>query len=287
MKIFIYPKIVSIKMRHNLTKEFKETIQTNKKKILEHNPDLKWTLKNLLKKNQTIDEKNLNKICNILNLNRKKLNLRIVNFHKERNFGKYSIPREINFKGINKDFAEYIGIMLGDGNLYRDLVRIMIDNREQEFKKHIQKISLALFGIKFNEYVAKGSNQLCLYKCNKNLINLLIKYGLKKGNKSKNQVRIPSWIKEDKGYSAACLRGLFDTDGCVYKCKREGKTYIKFTNVSQPLLKDVSLLAKKLSINFSKAGKHSICLYKDEEIVKYLKEIGFSNTKHLNKIKGL
>ena len=49
------------------------------------------------------------------------------------------------------------------------------------------------------------------------LINFLEDKGFKPGNKIKNKLRIPSWIKNNRKFLKACLRGLYDTDGSVYK----------------------------------------------------------------------
>ena len=124
-----------------------------------------------------------------------------------------------------------------------------------------------------------------LAKCNKDLSNILVNYGLKRGNKLKNNVKIPQWIKDNKDYSKCCLRGLIDTDGCVYWCKRDKRAYIKFTNACSNLLKDAREISKDLNIAFVASGGNNICLYRREKIVKYINEIGFSNDKHLAKVR--
>ena len=56
------------------------------------------------------------------------------------------------------------------------------------------------------------------------------------------------------------------------------------TSISLKLLSDVKDLAKDLNINFVKGGNNNICLYRQEEITKYINKIGFSNLKHANKL---
>jgi len=40
--------------------------------------------------------------------------------------------------------------------------------------------------------------------------------GLVLGNKVKQQIDIPEWIKSNNNFSLACVRGIIDTDGCFY-----------------------------------------------------------------------
>ena len=271
-------------MRYKLTKQFKELIKSNERFISSKNKDLKWTLKNLIYKNKSIHQKQVELLSSILKFN---TNLKPINFQKEKNLGKYSQPRKIKFSYINEQFAEFVGILIGDGNIYKNNVRIMLDKREKQYQNYIKILANSLFNFKFNGFEDKKSNRFVLYKNNKELVKLLIKSGLKSGNKIKNQVSIPDWIKKNKKFTAACLRGLLDTDGCVYKCKRDNKMYIKFTSASSILLNDVKNLAKGLGINFVSAGKSNICLYRQKEILKYLNLIGFSNMKHKTKVKQL
>jgi len=156
----------------------------------------------------------------------------------------------------------------------------MIDKREEQYKKYIKNLLEKIFCLHFKEYHKKGTNQLTLYIYSKKLADLLVKFGLKRGNKTKNKIKIPNWIVKNRNLFKHCLKGLIDTDGCVYMCKRDKKIYIKFTSTC-PLLNDVKELAKGLNINFVNAGKNNICLYRKEQVSKYINMIGFSNQKHI------
>ncbi len=114
--------------------------------------------------------------------------------------------------------------------------------------------------------------------------------GLKSGNKTTRQVDVPSWVAKNADFSRACIRGLVDTDGCVYvdRHKVKGKTYesygIAFTNASLPLLDFVENKLKEFGYSPTRFGRH-IRLRRRPEIFRYIKEIGFSNPKHSRKIK--
>lgn len=105
------------------------------------------------------------------------------------------------------------------------------------------------------------------------MAKVLISFGLKRGDKITNQVRIPEWIKQDSDFSKRCIRGLIDSDGCVYFCKRDRHTYIKFTNHNLFLLSDFRAVAKSLGYNFAKANKWNVCLYRKDEVVRFINDV--------------
>lgn len=267
-------------MRYKINKKLRKILQQNSK-ILEHSK-LKNSIKNLLYKNKSISQKQLKSLsqyCKISNLK-----IKPIKFRNELNFGRYIEYAPVRFRGIDSNFSEFIGIMLGDGNIYRNNIRITINFEEKQFKNHIKNLFYQLFRLHFKEYKYKKSKTLSLYKCNKELKELLIHYGLKEGNKKKNNVGIPFWVMENKNYGRRCLRGLIDTDGCVYWHKRDKKYYISFSNRSKALLDDTLLLSTKLGIPFVQNNKYEVSLYKKDDVNKYIKEIGFANNKHSTKL---
>ncbi len=267
-------------MRFVLNKEVKDIIRSNYRELKDSNLD--GRLKNFLYKNRSIDYRDIETLVRILDLNRSKLNLKKINLNLERNFGPFCKTATPTFSGKSEEFAEFIGIILGDGNIYKNSTRIIISKEEIEFSEYIMNLFYRLFGIKLNRIFL--GNRIVLGKHNEQLVNILLGHGLKRGNKVHNQVGIPPWVFKNKGYIASCLRGLIDTDGCLYKCKREGKNYIQFTNHSINLLDGVKELGNRLGIKFSRAGNHRISIYKKEDVKEYIKGVGFSNPKHKNKI---
>lgn len=273
-------------MRYRITNELRTILKERKRELLTYNKRLKWPIKNIIYNNISVSGELLNEICSILQVGIINLDLKEINFYKERNFGiHFSRPTEVKFIGINENFAEFIGIMLGDGNIYKNSVRIMMDKREIHYKKYIKKLFYQLFKLKFNEYGAETSNQLRLYKDSKKLTELLVSYGLKRGNKLKNQIGIPIWILKNDMYSSRCIRGLIDTDGCVFWNKRDKRIYIGFSNSSLKLLNDFKFITSKMGLKFAKSGPNHACLYRKNEIERYIKRVWFSNRKHIDKIK--
>ncbi len=97
-------------------------------------------------------------------------------------------------------------------------------------------------------------------------------------NKVKYQVSIPGWIFEKQEYQMACLRGLIDTDGSVYKL-RYG-IQISFTNHSRPLLEGVRRLFIENNFHPSKISSDAVYLTRRNELERYFQTIGSSNPKH-------
>ena len=72
------------------------------------------------------------------------------------------------------------------------------------------------------------------------LVKLLQKQGFRIGNKLSYKLRIPVWIKKDDRFIVACLRGIFDTDGCLFVTdKKYGYYGVSLTSYSESLRKDV------------------------------------------------
>jgi len=123
------------------------------------------------------------------------------------------------------------------------------------------------------------------------LYRFLLTKGLKKGNKVKQQVDVPHWIKINKNFSKYCLRGLIDTDGCVYfhKHKTNGcdclNIGLNFSNRSTPLLKFTYETLKTLDFH-PKIFAKGVNLYRESEVCHYSKQVGFSNIYHKYRLKS-
>lgn len=219
--------------------------------------------------------------------------------------------KEINIPEESEKLAEFYGIMLGDGNSYRTKyyksrtqkrgvysIKIIGDSRHDKeyFINYVKPLIESLFEIvvrsgKFKPKNIGGFNSkngMFLGAESVQLVSFLEKKGFKPGNKIKNKVGIPKWIKNNKRYLRACLRGIFDTDGSIYKLTNQSSIQINFTNYNIQLLEDVFNSLIFLGINPSKISMGcKIYITKRSELRKFLKLISFSNYKHLKKVKKL
>ena len=125
-------------MRYRITNKLKLILKRRKRELLNYNKKLKWPIKNAIYNNISISGNLFNEICIVLQIDGNNLNLKEINLHKEKNFGIHSRSTEIKFAGLNENFAEFIGIMLGDGNIYKNSIRIMMDKREIHYKEYVK-----------------------------------------------------------------------------------------------------------------------------------------------------
>ncbi len=183
--------------------------------------------------------------------------------------------------------AEFFGIMLGDGHLGKEQIQITLSTIvDKQYAIYVINLYKIIFGYKPKMFKKSDCNALCIYKNSVKLVNLLVKNGLKIGNKVKQQVSVPEWIVKNKRYSRLCCRGLMDTDGCIviHKYKVNGKLYkykkLIFTNHSIPLSDFVFNTLKSIGLNpkmVIRLEKRRVWLYNSNEVIKYLDIIGSSN----------
>ena len=207
------------------------------------------------------------------------------------NKNQYFVTRKIKRPIQNQDLAEFIGIILGDGSITKRQVIITLNRRDdKEYAYYVSSLITKLFGVAPSFY--KQGSVWDLTVSRTELVKFLVENGLSVGNKVRQQVSVPEWVKKNDILSKHCIRGLIDTDGCFYidKHPHKNKVYyscgINFTNRSIPLLEFVKNKLQELKFNARKGNKYSICLSKSEEVSRYFKEIGSSNQKHFNKYIG-
>ncbi|MFB6192920.1 MAG: LAGLIDADG family homing endonuclease, partial [Candidatus Nanohaloarchaea archaeon] len=183
------------------------------------------------------------------------------------------------------DLAELFGIILGDGHVqFRSeknkdrntstyFISITLNEKEKELIKHSKDLSQSITSLEPKEYTKSGRCvRIVLHS--KDLVTRFVELGLKAGNKKENQVHVPEWIKEEKKFCRACVRGLIDTDGAIYQDQRGDKSYtrVQFKNYSEPLLEDFKQMCEKLDIKTVKGGPHQIQISR-HDIEKFIKTI--------------
>ena len=114
--------------------------------------------------------------------------------------------------------------------------------------------------------------------------------GLKVGNKLKQGLDVPSWIRCKRGYIGACLRGMVDTDGSIFwerhKIKKKIYSYprLSFVSASRPLRESVFLILRSFGFTPRMRKKDGVyrCVQLEsmEEIRHYFETVGTHNPKH-------
>lgn len=211
-------------------------------------------------------------------------------FHSDPELAKkigFLLRKQIYYPKKSSRLAELIGILIGDGGINDYQVTVTLNKEtDRDYAYFVIKLFKDLFHINSTIGEREGQNTYEITVSSRNLIEYLMKLGLKKGNKVKQQIDVPDWIKRNKILATNCLRGLFDTDGCFYidKHRYKGKVYhncaMCFRNRSIPLLLFFKTQLEQLGFHPTRNTEFSITLRREDEIVTYFREIGSNNSKH-------
>lgn len=193
----------------------------------------------------------------------------------------------------NTSLAEFVGIMIGDGNISSYQVSIALNMYDDaDYAIFISQLAELLFDVHPSVYYRARSNCTIIAISSVELVEFLIGLGLPFGNKIRGGVSIPLWVSSNSAYTTACLRGIFDTDGGVYfeKHKRGSRMYeyvrLAYTSGSPALLEDIFTLLHSLGIDAKKRGDNRVRIENFTDIEKYFKIVGSSNTKHTTRYLG-
>lgn len=194
-------------------------------------------------------------------------------------------PLRVLFISMNNEkinLAYIIGVAMGDGNLSNPngrAVRLRI-TCDLKYPRLIEKMQLAIQKLlpKNKVSIVKCKSNCCNISCYSNKWEDLLGWKAKNGSKYKQNISIPDWIKKNKKYSIACIRGLFETDGSIYKDR--GYEMVNFVTIIPNLADDVMNILKILEfnpkiykINTTKIPRYTIRISKD--VAKFLKKINF------------
>lgn len=183
--------------------------------------------------------------------------------------------------------AEFFGIILGDGNVYVNKkygayqIRVACHPvHEEKYARFISNLFETLFGLKTSLlkrgsglYVGADSRELAVFLLG-NLPGLRARFSF------------PPWLLEDPQCLRSFVRGLTDTDGSVYRLsnKNPGTVRIGFKNTDRSLSSAYRKALLKLGFHPSRLIHGNVFLTRKEDTKRYLKEIGFNNTKHKERL---
>ncbi|MDD3531336.1 MAG: LAGLIDADG family homing endonuclease [Candidatus Pacebacteria bacterium] len=192
----------------------------------------------------------------------------------------------------NVELAEFIGIMLGDGGISTYQIVVTLHHTDDlEYASHVINLMKKLFKVnpKIYHFPKKSVNNIVVSR--RELVKYLHELGLPIGNKIKHRIDIPEWIKKDPKLSIACLRGLVDTDGCIFthRYKVKGTWYVykklSFTSASNPLRHSVHTLLQEFGFH-SRIADTDVRLDRIEDMKQYFSAIGSHNPKHLRRYRN-
>ncbi len=201
-------------------------------------------------------------------------------------YPKNSHRKEVILPKHSPELAEFFGIMMGDGGINNPWqANITLNSiKDALYSQYVQDLCEKLFGIVPTIRKRKTRNALVVSLASTSIVDFLVENGLVRGNKLRTGLKIPKWILESSLYKQVCVRGLVDTDGCIFVHvhKIHGKVYrnigLCFTSYSRELIFQMADIFAEFGImpHITKRGQ-DIYLYQADAVLRYLKVFGTSN----------
>ena len=196
----------------------------------------------------------------------------------------------------SESLSELLGIMFGDGCLSRSggSYTIYISGHKIYDYEYHNKNSTMLFDTVFNKKInigfRKNENTLFIRFSDREIFNILAKYGVPIGKKYLH-LKLPEICNTDTNFKAF-VRGLFNTDGCfvISKQHRDKHYYprIEISSKSQAFLREILDRLKLLGFYGSVSNKghdnFRLEIPGNKNLELWLKLIGTNNPTKRNKI---
>ncbi|MBU3934446.1 hypothetical protein KKC00_00530 [Patescibacteria group bacterium] len=207
---------------------------------------------------------------------------------KYKKIGCITGPLPIKIPSFSKSLAEFVGITLGDGGISKSQLTVSMNSIDDKtYGRFVARLIYKNFGAKPSIYLRKNSRAMNIVVSRKKLVNFCHeKLGLKIGNKLKQGLDIPKWIIGNNEFEKACVRGLVDTDGCIFterhriKNKVYGYKRINFVSMSPALRRSVFNILNRLDLCPKMRNNRSVQIEDRDKITEYFKIIGTNNPKH-------
>ncbi len=221
---------------------------------------------------------------------RRKGGLNSLATHRLRNTG-FKLLRAILFPNESRDLAELMGILAGDGHIDTYQVSLCTNSvTDLEHAVYVQSLFERLFSLPAKLTKRKKVNACTVVLSSKEVCRFLVAKGMVRGNKIRGNLRMPQWIHRRPKYRSAFIRGLFDTDGCVYVDVHRigGREYrnigMAFTNRAAYILQGFKDALEALGLHPTQKTKYTVFLRREKDIERYFEAVGSSNPKHLRKV---
>lgn len=203
---------------------------------------------------------------------------------------------------LNEEICEFIGAFIGDGymghygkrkNIY--VIGFSGDQTldESYFKDYLIPLIKRNFPYtKPHLYYRKNENTIVLVIYSKKLFRFMESLGFNPGVKTYT-VKFPkNYLFSNYYLLTATIRGLFDTDGSVYFDRRSKyKTHYPRVELhlhNRELIQNVHSLLRRFGIKANCCGKITrIQINGKENVMDFVSKIGFSNERHLSKIRKI
>lgn len=208
---------------------------------------------------------------------------------------------------LTPELCEFIGAVIGDGCVSGFLkangksnyhISITGDSRldKNYLTEKMPNTVMKLFGVQAHPSFRTAKNTVVLNIYSKKIFKILtLRFGFIPGRKAFT-VTIPKEIMDSKKellYST--IRGIFDTDDCVYLDKRKAYKvpYARIHIVTHSKFlfeKLASILSQEFALYTHSSQtlwstRYDIVIYGNEQVELWMSRIGSSNERHLNKLR--
>ena len=208
---------------------------------------------------------------------------------------------------LTPELAEDVGFHIGDGYMKYTPIKSNYQfsysgglDDENYFKNILIPRKLKLFNIKNAKMRFSNQSNSIIFCFYSKAVLEFYRDVLKVEVSPKNTVSIPKWIFTSDKFKIAFVRGLVDSDGSL-RFSKTGKKYghypiINFCSISKKLLIDVKFILHQLGFKpvlfkCSEIDKRTqrlniryyIQLSGVSQLEKWIKIVGFNNTKHFSK----
>ncbi|MBI5553728.1 MAG: hypothetical protein HY917_03220 [Candidatus Diapherotrites archaeon] len=199
---------------------------------------------------------------------------------------------------LNREVAEFVGAFIGDGFTARYgqkkhifMTQFTGDSRYDSsyYPNFIIPFAKRQFHCLPRVRIKENVIRVTFYS--KQLFGFLTeRLGLPSGLKF-DKVLIPEEIYATDSLCIACIRGIFDTDGCVFFDKRPAYRKpclrIDLHMKNPPLLLQIQTRLREWGIrSFFLGNKHHIQITGPKAVKEFVEKVGFSNERHARKLRG-
>ncbi len=186
--------------------------------------------------------------------------------------------------------SEMLGILFGDGSMSKNHSTVQIsitghkfDDREYLIDR-VQPMFAQLFSKQLKVLLVNDENTMRLYAYSKRVALTLHEWGMPFGRKKLSSMTPDVALDE-----VSFVRGLFDTDGCVYR-KYGPYMQIQFKSASRSLVGYVKECLVKLGFHptaiTSDETKFRFFLSRQAEVDHFFRVIEPRNSKHLRRLQN-
>jgi len=205
---------------------------------------------------------------------------------------------------ITNELAEETGWHIGDGsmNFYKNKGKLKgiyqlrghIEDDREHYVKVIKPVFKSIYNIELSLREMPSTRVYGFQIWSNKLVDFKLKLGLPLGKKF--DILIPKIFLENEELKISVIRGIFDTDGCIYLEKKNKKLYprVEITTISMKLAEQILNILRELGFRASiyswdsvnhpnKKRVYKITTRGIEMFDKFISEICPKNLKHIRK----